>query len=72
MSQVARNLSDAAEGSLAGKRYLIHARDPDWAENSLRGVIAVAANGLFRRGGGHELPGVDPIGTCRTRDRQNR
>src|SRR6516162_782364 len=28
MSQVARNLSDAAEGSLIGKRYLIHDRDP--------------------------------------------
>jgi putative transposase len=28
MSQVARNLSDAAEGFLAGKRYLIHDRDP--------------------------------------------
>src|SRR5262249_51383065 len=28
MSQVARNLSDAAEGFLIGKRYLIHVRDP--------------------------------------------
>ena len=28
MSQVARNLSDAAEGFLTGKRYLIHDRDP--------------------------------------------
>ncbi len=28
MSQVARNLSDAAEGFLLGKRYLIHDRDP--------------------------------------------
>ena len=28
MSQVARNLSDAAEGFLMGKRYLIHDRDP--------------------------------------------
>src|SRR5215831_20260568 len=27
MSQVARNLSDAAEGFLVGKRYLIHDRD---------------------------------------------
>ena len=27
MSQVARNLSDAAEGFLIGKRYLIHDRD---------------------------------------------
>jgi transposase len=28
MSQVARNLSDAEEGFLNGKRYLIHDRDP--------------------------------------------
>ncbi len=28
MSQVARNLADALEGSLVGKRYLIHDRDP--------------------------------------------
>ena len=28
MSQVARNLSDAAEGFLIGKRYWIHDRDP--------------------------------------------
>jgi transposase InsO family protein len=28
MSQVARNLSDAEEGFLVGKRYLIHDRDP--------------------------------------------
>src|SRR5215831_19811771 len=28
MSQVGRNLCDAAEGFLIGKRYLIHDRDP--------------------------------------------
>jgi putative transposase len=28
MGQVARNLADAAEGFLVGKRYLIHDRDP--------------------------------------------
>ncbi|MGA2078894.1 MAG: hypothetical protein ABSH52_35905 [Terriglobia bacterium] len=28
MSQAARNLSDAADGFLVGKRYLIHDRDP--------------------------------------------
>ena len=28
MSQIARNLTDAAEGFLRGKRYLIHDRDP--------------------------------------------
>jgi hypothetical protein len=28
MSQIARNISDSVEGILAGKRYLIHDRDP--------------------------------------------
>jgi putative transposase len=32
MSQVARNLCDAAEGFLVGKRYLIHDRDPLFTE----------------------------------------
>ena len=32
MSQVARNLSDAAEGFMIGKRYLIHDRDPLFTE----------------------------------------
>jgi putative transposase len=32
MSQVALNLSDAAEGFLVGKRYLIHDRDPLFTE----------------------------------------
>src|SRR5215469_16122689 len=32
MSQVGRNLSDAAEGFLIGKRYLIHDRDPLFTE----------------------------------------
>ena len=35
MSQVARNLSDAAEGFLIGKRYLIHDRDPLFTEEFL-------------------------------------
>jgi hypothetical protein len=28
MTQIARNLTDAIDGLLAGKRYLIHDRDP--------------------------------------------
>src|SRR5215472_8107146 len=32
MNQVARNLSDAEEGFLTGKRYLIHDRDPLFTE----------------------------------------
>jgi transposase InsO family protein len=35
MSQVARNLSDAAEGFLIGKRYLIHDRDPQFTAEFL-------------------------------------
>ena len=35
MSQVARNLTDAAEGFLIGKRYLIHDRDPLFTEEFL-------------------------------------
>jgi putative transposase len=38
MSQVARNLSDAAEGFLIGKRYLIHDRDPLFTAEFLQTV----------------------------------
>jgi transposase InsO family protein len=46
MSQVARNLRDAAEGFLVGKRYMIHDRDPLFTAESLetlgtRGVQSV-------------------------------
>ena len=40
MSQIARNLSDPAEGFLIGKRYLIHDRDPLFTEDFLRTVEA--------------------------------
>ncbi len=36
MSQIARNLSDATEGFLLGKRYLIHDRDPLFTEEFLQ------------------------------------
>ena len=36
MSQVARNLSDAEEGFLNGKRYLIHDRDPLFTDEFLK------------------------------------
>lgn len=36
MSQIGRNLTDAGEGILAGKRYLIHDRDPLFTEEFLR------------------------------------
>jgi putative transposase len=38
MSQVARNLCDAAEGFLVGKRYLIHDRDPLFTAEFLKTV----------------------------------
>jgi len=43
MSQVARNLTDAAEGFLVGKRYLIHDRDPLFTAEFL---ATLAASGV--------------------------
>jgi putative transposase len=40
MSQMARNLSDATEGFLMGKRYLIHDRDPLFTEEFSKTVQA--------------------------------
>jgi transposase InsO family protein len=40
MSQVARNLSDATDGFLVGKRYLIHDRDPLFTAESLETLEA--------------------------------
>jgi len=36
MSQIARNLTDSVDGLLTGKRYLIHDRDPLFADEFLR------------------------------------
>ena len=36
MSQIARNLTDSVDGVLAGKRYLIHDRDPLFTDEFLR------------------------------------
>ena len=36
MSQIARNLIDPVDGLLTGKRYLIHDRDPLFADEFLR------------------------------------
>ena len=44
MSQVARNLSDAAEGFLIGKRYLIHDRDPLFTEEFSKIIQASGIN----------------------------
>ena len=40
MSQIARNLSDAAGGFLTGKRFLIHDRDPLFTEEFLKIIQA--------------------------------
>ena len=40
MSQVGRNLTDAAEGFLIGKRYLIHDRDPLFTAEFLKTIEA--------------------------------
>jgi hypothetical protein len=41
MRQVARNLTDGADGFLIGKRYLLHDRDPLFTDE-FRGVLAAA------------------------------
>jgi putative transposase len=46
MSQVARNLSDAAEGFLIGKRYLIHDRDPLFTKEFLETLQASGIESL--------------------------
>jgi hypothetical protein len=35
MNQIARNLTDSIDGLLAGKRYLIHDRDPLFTQEFL-------------------------------------
>jgi len=46
MSQVARNLSDAAEAFLIGKRYLIHDRDPLFTAEFLEILQATGAQSV--------------------------
>ena len=41
MSQIARNLTDAEQGILTGKQYLIHGRDPLFTAEFLRMIEAV-------------------------------
>jgi hypothetical protein len=50
MSQVARNLSDVAEGFLIGKRYLIHDRDPLFTAEFLEIGVVPGTNDSVRRG----------------------
>jgi hypothetical protein len=44
MSQVALNLTDAAEGFLGGKRYLIHGWDPLFTAEFLETLAASGCN----------------------------
>jgi putative transposase len=47
MSQMSRNLTDAADGFLMGKRYLIHDRDPLFTE-AFRETLAAAGVQVVR------------------------
>ena len=46
MNQVARNLTDAVNGVLAGKRYLIHDRDPLFTAEFLRTLEAAGVKSV--------------------------
>ena len=51
MSQIARNVTDAVDGILQGKRYLIHDRDPLYTAEfltMLQGVVWSPSN--YHRG----------------------
>ena len=46
MSQIARNLTDAEQGILTGKRYLIHDRDPLFTGEFLRMMAAAGVESV--------------------------
>ena len=46
MSQIARNLTDAEQGILTGKQYLIHDRDPLFTAEFLRMIEAVGVKSV--------------------------
>ena len=46
MSQIARNITDAGNGILAGKRYLIHDRDPLFTAEFLAMLAAAGVNSV--------------------------
>ena len=46
MSQIARNLTDAGQGILTGKQYLIHDRDPLFTAEFLRMIEAVGVKSV--------------------------
>jgi len=46
MLQIARNLTDAVDGFLCGKRYLIHDRDPLYTKEFLRTIAGFGIEGI--------------------------
>ncbi len=54
MSQIGRNLTDAMDGFFAGKRYLIHDRDPPYTKRFLSILAAAGTESL-------KLPPRSPI-----------
>ncbi len=46
MSQIARNLTDAEQGILTGKRYLIHDRDPPFTAEFLKMIADVGVESV--------------------------
>src|SRR5207249_10043832 len=46
MSQIARNLTDAVDGFFAGKRYLIHDRDPLYTKEFLAIIAGVGIESI--------------------------
>ena len=46
MSQIGRNVTDAVEGILKGKRYLIHDRDPLFTAEFLKILAAVGVESV--------------------------
>ena len=50
MSQIGRNITDAMEGMLRGKRYLIHDRDPLFTEEFLKTLGEVGVQSQLGRG----------------------
>ncbi len=47
MNQIARNLTDAVDGLLKGKRYLIHDRDPLFTAEFLSALAEVGTDRDF-------------------------
>jgi hypothetical protein len=61
MTQIARNVTDAVDGILQGKRYLIHDRDPLYTAEfltMLQGRVLVWSPSSYRRGHQYALRNV--------------